>query len=305
MAEETQTLEETREEAIENALKTIGAEREIKPKKYTDLRELYPEVDKFMGLKEYSEKALKNPFDPKNLADLAENLGIPADLADEIGSERLQKVAYDTFFSDRNAIYNSIERTGLEKVLSDTKIIPDEKLFGIIETLSEYKPTPWETLEPGEKGKNFLFATGIREHDEIIELFGEIKATSAGISNGKAMQIADEIIKNAGDFVKARYFRLRNFAAERIAVSYVNTLQNAYISKFTTEDGKERKIDRSKVINFIKESVGDLSGTIYYIVGPPAFVGVMTQALEKLGVSRDDMRFEEFTGYWLDALLFF
>jgi len=62
------------------------------------------------------------------------------------------------------------------------------------------------------------------------------------------------------------------------------------ISKMTEETGQ---VDA----NFIKESLGDLSNTAFYIVGPPGMVQGMTKYLEELGVSRDDMRFEEFTGY--------
>lgn len=42
---------------------------------------------------------------------------------------------------------------------------------------------------------------------------------------------------------------------------------------------------------------GSLSDAIYYVVGPPAMVQAFTKMLEAAGVSRDDMRFEEFSGY--------
>lgn len=49
--------------------------------------------------------------------------------------------------------------------------------------------------------------------------------------------------------------------------------------------------------NFIKTHLGDLTNTIYYLVGPPGMVQAASQALEESGISRDDIRFEEFTGY--------
>jgi ferredoxin-NADP reductase len=49
--------------------------------------------------------------------------------------------------------------------------------------------------------------------------------------------------------------------------------------------------------SYIKECLGDLSNSIFYVVGPPAMVGGVTKTLEELKVSRDDIKFEEFTGY--------
>jgi ferredoxin-NADP reductase len=48
---------------------------------------------------------------------------------------------------------------------------------------------------------------------------------------------------------------------------------------------------------YVKETLGDFSDTIFYVVGPPGMVKTITQILEGLGISRDDIRFEEFTGY--------
>lgn len=49
--------------------------------------------------------------------------------------------------------------------------------------------------------------------------------------------------------------------------------------------------------DFIKNCVGLLDNSIYYVVGPPNLVLAMTKILEQLGISRDDVRFEEFSGY--------
>jgi len=50
-------------------------------------------------------------------------------------------------------------------------------------------------------------------------------------------------------------------------------------------------------VSYVKESLGDLANTIFYVVGPPGMVQGVTKILEEAGISRDDIRFEEFTGY--------
>ena len=47
----------------------------------------------------------------------------------------------------------------------------------------------------------------------------------------------------------------------------------------------------------IKKYIGDLNSPIYYMSGPPTMVKAMRDLLEKIGVSEDNIRFEEFTGY--------
>lgn len=49
--------------------------------------------------------------------------------------------------------------------------------------------------------------------------------------------------------------------------------------------------------DFIKNSLPNLSDSVFYIVGPPGMVEAMTKIVEELGVSPDEMRLEEFTGY--------
>ena len=49
--------------------------------------------------------------------------------------------------------------------------------------------------------------------------------------------------------------------------------------------------------NFLKTNIRELPGTIFYLVGPPGMVEAAAKALEEIGVSHDDIRFEEFTGY--------
>ncbi len=60
--------------------------------------------------------------------------------------------------------------------------------------------------------------------------------------------------------------------------------------KMTDETGR---VDAA----YVKSSAGELADSIFYVVGPPGLVKAMTKILEELKVSRDEMRFEEFTGY--------
>lgn len=70
-------------------------------------------------------------------------------------------------------------------------------------------------------------------------------------------------------------------------------LENPNFKLFAKMTDKEGYVNAA----YIKSAVEDLGNTIYYVVGPPAMVGAMTKILEECGISRDDMRFEEFTGY--------
>ena len=47
----------------------------------------------------------------------------------------------------------------------------------------------------------------------------------------------------------------------------------------------------------VKKNVWDFGDTIFYVVGPPEMVQAMTKILEELKISRDELRFEEFSGY--------
>ena len=69
--------------------------------------------------------------------------------------------------------------------------------------------------------------------------------------------------------------------------------ENPNFRLFAKMTDKEGHVDAA----YIKNAVGELGNTIYYVVGPPAMVAAMTKALEECGISRDDVRFEEFTGY--------
>ena len=47
----------------------------------------------------------------------------------------------------------------------------------------------------------------------------------------------------------------------------------------------------------IREYIGDLNSPIYYMSGPPKMVKAMRELLEKNGISDDNIKFEEFSGY--------
>ena len=47
----------------------------------------------------------------------------------------------------------------------------------------------------------------------------------------------------------------------------------------------------------LERHVADLKGPIYYLAGPPGMVEALKALLLKRGISRDNLRFETFTGY--------
>lgn len=47
----------------------------------------------------------------------------------------------------------------------------------------------------------------------------------------------------------------------------------------------------------IRKHVGNIDGPIYYLAGPPGMVAAMRKLLAGMGISDDDVRFEEFDGY--------
>jgi ferredoxin-NADP reductase len=49
----------------------------------------------------------------------------------------------------------------------------------------------------------------------------------------------------------------------------------------------------------LSRHLATLQGPIYYIAGPPAMVTAMRQTLVGARVEEDDIRTEEFAGYWI------
>jgi ferredoxin-NADP reductase len=58
-------------------------------------------------------------------------------------------------------------------------------------------------------------------------------------------------------------------------------------------DGEKGYIDAA----MLTRHLGDLSGPVYYLAGPPAMVAALRKVLEEAGVDEDDIRTEEFSGY--------
>lgn len=57
--------------------------------------------------------------------------------------------------------------------------------------------------------------------------------------------------------------------------------------------GERGYINKEMLVKF----VGNLSGPVYYIAGPPSLVAAMRKMLNEAGVNDDDIRTEEFPGY--------
>ncbi|MDP3973920.1 MAG: FAD-dependent oxidoreductase [Candidatus Daviesbacteria bacterium] len=57
--------------------------------------------------------------------------------------------------------------------------------------------------------------------------------------------------------------------------------------------GEKRRIDAG----FIKEYFPNINENLYMVVGPPAMVEAVRKALEEAGVSKENIKFENFTGY--------
>ena len=85
---------------------------------------------------------------------------------------------------------------------------------------------------------------------------------------------------------------LQKWAAENPNFRFVPTITDMQSAK-KPWNGRTRRIDAA----FLKETLGDGGNTIFYVVGPPGMVQGVTEALKEFGASRDDIRFEEFTGY--------
>lgn len=58
-------------------------------------------------------------------------------------------------------------------------------------------------------------------------------------------------------------------------------------------NGARGRIDRK----MLEQTIGNLSGPIYYIAGPPGMVAAMRKTLNDAGAGDDDIRTEEFDGY--------
>lgn len=90
--------------------------------------------------------------------------------------------------------------------------------------------------------------------------------------------------------------------------AFLNELQNLEIENpnfkliATMTEMEKSKMSWQGEMGFInaemiKKYIGDLNSPIYYTSGPPAMVANMIKILKEIGVSDDNMKFEEFAGY--------
>lgn len=193
-------------------------------------------------------QAIVREDNPKAALSLAGRLRLPKEIAQTVDKMTLQKMAYATLEYNKGVITNYIV-SNLESIISD-QVIPDKNILGIITNLAKVQPNPYE--EP----ISLLIRTGAKEHDETCDLVEKTAELMKQLEKGGAMQIADEIIKNASEFVQMRYQFIRSQdVANMVVFTYYTELKNGYESRFTTEDGKKRKVDRSKVARFVRESI--------------------------------------------------
>ena len=76
-------------------------------------------------------------------------------------------------------------------------------------------------------------------------------------------------------------------------IATMTDLENSQPSWGGSWEGKTGYIDRA----MIAEVIPDLRLPIYYSAGPPAMVAAMRQLLEDCGVSKENIRTEDFAGY--------
>ena len=65
------------------------------------------------------------------------------------------------------------------------------------------------------------------------------------------------------------------------------------------EKSKQAWLGETGFINkeIIQKYIGNLNSPIYYMSGPPMMVKAMIELAEKIGISNDNIKFEEFAGY--------
>ena len=85
---------------------------------------------------------------------------------------------------------------------------------------------------------------------------------------------------------------LQNLEKENRNFKFVATMTETDNSK-TPWQGETEYINKNMIQKYIK----DLNSPVYYMSGPPAMVKAMRELLEKIGISGDKIKFEEFAGY--------
>lgn len=85
---------------------------------------------------------------------------------------------------------------------------------------------------------------------------------------------------------------LEDIEKENSRYKFIGTMTEMEKSKRKWE-GRTGSIDK----RMLSEGIGDSKNSIYYVAGPPVMVSAIGHTLTDLGVSEDDIRSEEFTGY--------
>jgi len=118
------------------------------------------------------------------------------------------------------------------------------------------------------------------------------------IAGGIGITPVRSIIKDAMERKLPHKIKLIYSNRNREGAAFLKDLEkwqreNPNFELYTRMTDREGYVDAE----FIKKSAGELAGAIFYVVGPPEMAGAMSKALEELKISRDDIRFEEFSGY--------
>jgi ferredoxin-NADP reductase len=85
---------------------------------------------------------------------------------------------------------------------------------------------------------------------------------------------------------------MRTLARVSATFTFVPTMTEMDKSHFPW-DGERGRIDQQMLTKYL----AGIKSAIYYVTGPPAMVKGLRTLLEAIGVDRDDIRTEEFTGY--------
>src|SRR5581483_6440160 len=85
---------------------------------------------------------------------------------------------------------------------------------------------------------------------------------------------------------------LEELAAKNQNFTFIPTMTQIANSKITWTGATERITDA-----LISKQVPDRANALYYTAGPQAMVAAMRQMLEDAGVSGDDIKTEEYSGY--------
>lgn len=106
------------------------------------------------------------------------------------------------------------------------------------------------------------------------------------------------ILKTAGDEKPNRKFYLFYSNRTKDDAAFFNGLSRLTeeIPDFTfvpVMSETEGYIDEGKIRKYVEH----IDGPVYYLAGPPAMTSAMRKMLADMGISENDIRFEEFAGY--------